>query len=63
MKLDNIENQEIYVDKEKELNSRIRKINDEIKEIFINAHKERPEHEMYIDNALEMYELYNKTRK
>ena len=32
MKLDNIENKEIYVDKEKELNSSIRKINDEIKE-------------------------------
>ena len=32
MKLDNIENQEIYIDKEKELNSSIRKINDEIKE-------------------------------
>ena len=32
MKLDNIENQEIYIDKEKELNSSIRKINEEIKE-------------------------------
>ncbi len=32
MKLDNIENQDIYVDKEKELNSSIKKINNDIKE-------------------------------
>lgn len=35
---------------------------DAIKEIFINAQEERPEHEMYIDNALEMYELYSQKR-
>lgn len=35
----------------------------EIKERFINDQKERPEHEMYIDNALEMYELYSQKRK
>ena len=33
---------------------------EEIKEMFINAQKMRPEHEMYIDNALEMYELCSK---
>ena len=33
MKLDNIENQEIYIDKEKELNSSIKKINNEIKDL------------------------------
>lgn len=36
---------------------------DEIKEIFINAQKERPENEMFIDNALEMYEIYAQKRK
>lgn len=35
----------------------------EIKETFINIQKERPEHEMYIDNALEMHELYKKIRR
>lgn len=29
---------------------------EEIREIFINSQEQRPDHEMYIDNALEMYE-------
>lgn len=35
----------------------------EIKEIFINCQKENPEYEMYIDNALEMYELTSQKKK
>lgn len=36
---------------------------EKIKEIFINSQKQKPEHEMYIDNALEMYEYCNKKSK
>lgn len=36
---------------------------EEIKEIFISSQEQNPEHEMYIDNALEMYEYSNSKRK
>ncbi len=36
---------------------------EEIKEIFINLQEQRPEHEMFIDNAIEMYEYCNAKRK
>lgn len=29
---------------------------DEIKEIYVNAQAERPEYELFIDNAIEMYD-------
>lgn len=36
---------------------------EEIKEIFIRSQEKVPDHEMYIDNALEMYEIHNNKRK
>jgi len=36
---------------------------DEIKEIFISSQKQRPEHEMYIENALEMFEYFKSLKR